>query len=311
MVPSVCAVVVTYNRKTLLLNCLKALQKQTIPVDKVLIIDNASSDGTADYLIQSGILQDKRFILHTLGENLGGAGGFHQGIKIACQEGYDYFFLMDDDGYPAEDCLEKLLPYAQPDICLGSLVVDKKDGEVLAFPIRLPKTKRLIKTKREAARIAEEGVIKDLIIPFNGVVLANQSVKKYGLPRGEYFIWGDDMEYIWRLQKEGVQLKTVLKAIFYHPHEDRLGTPMFFKQLHFNDSPSFLKLYCMSRNNTANLLEYKGKIAFIAFVLKWLWFYSFTRPDVSKLLLGLKGMKAALQGDFTQHQAFVNKEGPR
>ena len=67
----------------------------------------------------------------------------------------------------------------------------------------------------------------------------------------------------------------------------------------------------MSRNNTANLLEYKGKIAFIAFVLKWLWFYSFTRPDVSKLLLGLKGMKAALQGDFTQHQAFVNKEGPR
>ncbi|PZO93737.1 MAG: glycosyl transferase, partial [Haemophilus parainfluenzae] len=71
MVPSVCAVVVTYNRKTLLLNCLKALQKQTIPVDKVLIIDNASSDGTTDYLIQSGILQDKRFILHTLGENLG------------------------------------------------------------------------------------------------------------------------------------------------------------------------------------------------------------------------------------------------
>lgn len=311
MVSSVCAVVVTYNRKILLLDCLKALQEQTVPLDKVLIIDNASSDGTIDYLNQSGILQDKRFILHCLKENLGGAGGFHEGIKIAFQEGYDYFFLMDDDGYPAKDCLEKLLPYARPDLCLGSLVIDRKDGETLAFPIRLPQTKRLIKNKSDALKTACEGIIENVIIPFNGVLLANQSVKKYGLPRSEYFIWGDDMEYVWRLQREGVQIKTVLGAIFYHPREDRLGTPMFFKQLHFNDSPSFLKLYCMSRNNTANLLKYKGKIAFIAFVLKWLWFYSFTHPDISKLLLGLKGMKAALQGDFTRHHAFINKENSR
>jgi len=68
----VAAVVVTYNRKDYLVRCVQALLRQTSPVD-VLIVDNASTDGTADVL--QPFLCD-RVHYHNTGENLGGAGGF-------------------------------------------------------------------------------------------------------------------------------------------------------------------------------------------------------------------------------------------
>ena len=48
---SVSAVVVTYNRKEELARCIKAVLGQIFPVSDLLIVDNASTDGTTGYLI--------------------------------------------------------------------------------------------------------------------------------------------------------------------------------------------------------------------------------------------------------------------
>jgi len=84
----VCAVVVTYNRKDLLVECLEALRRQTGPLDAIYIIDNASTDGTPELLRSRGYrdgavienpLDGSEIIIRyvRLPVNTGGAGGFH------------------------------------------------------------------------------------------------------------------------------------------------------------------------------------------------------------------------------------------
>src|SRR3954447_9091811 len=101
----VCAIVVTYNRVELLRECLTALERQSRPVDRILVIDNDSGDGTPDIVRTEHPVAE----LVELGENRGGAGGFHEGTRRAYDEGFDWLWLMDDDTIPTETALAELL----------------------------------------------------------------------------------------------------------------------------------------------------------------------------------------------------------
>src|SRR4028119_143552 len=97
MAETVAAVVVTYNRKQLLLECIDALLSQTRSLDKIILIDNACTDGTPEILREKGYLDNAYIDYMRLPENIGGAGGFHEGIKRGYEVGYDWLWLMDDD----------------------------------------------------------------------------------------------------------------------------------------------------------------------------------------------------------------------
>ena len=79
---NVTAIVVTYNRLPLLKQCLAALRAQTVQGFTVLLVDNASTDGTADYI---KTLAMPGLVCRNPGENLGGAGGFAYGIRAAAE----------------------------------------------------------------------------------------------------------------------------------------------------------------------------------------------------------------------------------
>lgn len=66
-------VVVTYNRLSLLKECLSALENQTYPIQRIVIVDNCSTDGTSEFLDS---LTDTRYLIIHSKENIGGAGGF-------------------------------------------------------------------------------------------------------------------------------------------------------------------------------------------------------------------------------------------
>ena len=68
---NVTVIVVTYNRLPLLKQCLAALRAQTVQGFTVLLVDNASTDGTADYI---KTLAMPGLVCRNPGENLGGAG---------------------------------------------------------------------------------------------------------------------------------------------------------------------------------------------------------------------------------------------
>jgi len=298
----IAAVVVTYNRLELLQRLVKALDE--VPgLDEVLVVDNASTDGTGEWL---AALADERVLVRTLTDNSGGAGGFHEGLRWAVERGADLVWLMDDDGLPEPDCLTHLLDRAADLDFWGPVVVDEDDPERLVFPIRLPGGTRVVHAMADVRRAADDGLIRGIVIPFNGVLVTRDLVRRIGLPRAEFFIWGDDHEYRLRAERAGARVATVVDARVRHPSVGALGTPMAFGRTTYNDTPSDLKHYCMARNNLVNLREYGGTLHALAFVAKTLWFYTFTRRDAGRLGLSVRAWRDAVRGDFTGHRRYLS-----
>jgi rhamnopyranosyl-N-acetylglucosaminyl-diphospho-decaprenol beta-1,3/1,4-galactofuranosyltransferase len=150
------------------------------------------------------------------------------------------------------------------------------------------------------------GLLEGVVIPFNGVLVTRALVQRIGLPREEFFIWGDDVEYLWRARAAGAQIATVVGSRFQHPSTDDLGTPLMFGRTTYNHSPSDLKHYCMCRNNVVNLRAHHGLAGVLAFVVKTFWFYTFTRRDPRRLRLSVEAMRAGWRGDFTGHRRFLD-----
>jgi rhamnopyranosyl-N-acetylglucosaminyl-diphospho-decaprenol beta-1,3/1,4-galactofuranosyltransferase len=298
------AVVVTFNRLELLRRLIPRLA-ETPGLDEILVVDNASSDGTHAWLRAQ--VETSAVPVHTrhLSDNTGGAGGFHDGLAWAVERGADLVWLMDDDGLPDPDCLERLLERDGALDFWGPVVVDEDDESRLVFPIRLPGGTRVVHALSDAETAARDGLIPDVVIPFNGVLLTRDLVERIGLPRAEFFIWGDDVEYLWRARRAGARTGTVVGARVRHPAVGALGTPMAFGRTTYNDTPSDLKHYCMARNNLLNLAEYGGRAHAAAFVAKTLWFYTFTRRDPARIRLSIDAWRAARRGDFTGHRRFL------
>ena len=162
-------VCVTYNRKELLLRNIKSQLSQTFVPNRIFIIDNASTDGTFDYLKEQGILDKENIVYCNTGSNLGGAGGFCFGIKKACEYDADLICLMDDDGYPYnKDCFYNVINNLKDDklkkpLFINSVVVYNEND--LTFP--RDELKTIDDLKNEFSSNFCEGYVS----PFNGTFI--------------------------------------------------------------------------------------------------------------------------------------------
>ena len=105
-------VIVTYNRLELLKECVAACLKQTYEFERVIIINNASTDGTYEYL--SKIKNDKVKIVNSE-TNLGGSGGFYVGIENAISLDLDYVLVIDDDAILDKEYNNEIVRYIEED----------------------------------------------------------------------------------------------------------------------------------------------------------------------------------------------------
>ena len=307
LTPRIVAVVVTFNRRALLERLLDVLRR-TPSLAEILVIDNASTDGTGAWLRDVVSTTAGLVPVHvvTLDTNTGGAGGFHAGMVVGLERGADLLWLMDDDGVPTPGCLETLLEQGTDTWDFwGPAVLAEQDPTRLCFPIRLPGRASVVHQMSQVEAAAADGVIEGIVIPFNGVLVTRALVEQIGPVREEFFIWGDDHEFRLRAEKAGARIATVVDSHFLHPATDDLGTPMMFAKTTYNHSPSDLKAYCMARNNVVNLRDYRGWLAVLAFLVKTVWFYVFTRRDLKRLRLSAQAARAGLKGDFTGHRRFL------
>jgi len=241
---TVCAVVVTYNRKDLLIECLDALCKQTRPLEAIYLIDNFSNDGTAELLLDNGYIKElppvnltepfemeidlkdnlKVFYVR-MNENTGGAGGFYEGQKRAYDRGFDWLWLMDDDGFAPENCLEILLQDVKKNNlkAINPLVVNKDDNTKLSFGL----AGDMMNTDETIQKADTNGLIYNRANPFNGTFLHKEIMAKCGFIKKEMFIWGDETEYFLRINKNGFEYATTSNVKYFHPKKTNIQSALF------------------------------------------------------------------------------------
>ena len=199
MAELVCAVVVTFNRKDLLRECLVALLAQTRKVDEILVVDNASTDGTREFLAQ----EFPQVPVLNLPKNIGGAGGFHEGMKWAYNKGFDWIWVMDDDTVTTPTALSELfaardrfLHAARQPSLLASKVI-WVDGTL--HTMNIPSVKRSFDDPESLFIAAEKSTLSLRTATFVSLLMQRRVIKQYGLPLTDYFIWDDDTEYTARI----------------------------------------------------------------------------------------------------------------
>lgn len=242
---TLCAIIVTYNRKELLFRNIMSVLGQSVDLD-ILIFDNHSTDGTYDFLVNKGILPAGNIIYHYSDQNLGGAGGFSNGLRMAFEKGYEMFWLMDDDGYCYNtDTLKKLLvhiPTSSKDFILNSTVICDDDRTLTFGFLDITTFDGLLSESRN-------GEYDGYINPFNGTLISRECVNNIGYPYAEFFLYGDEHEYMLRAKKNGIILRTVVDSLYYHPINRSIEYKHFGKfDIPIKDEPVW-KTFCDVRNS--------------------------------------------------------------
>lgn len=250
----VCAVVVTHDREELLLQCLSAIYSQSRVPDTVIVVDNNSSVDLENTLKNSGYYNKDNFYYKKLSKNIGGAGGFFEGVKFANQKNCDWIWLLDDDAIPEKDCLFELLNanvpkntsflasnvkniYGEP-MNVPSICMECSNSKYLSWPDRL-----------------EDGIIKINDATFVSILVKNEAVDTVGYPVKDYFIWGDDTEYTMRLISNFGPAFMIGKSIVTH----KRANPRAISIIDENDKNRIPLYYYLYRNSAINIRTYFGK----------------------------------------------------
>lgn len=304
---NIASIVVTYNRKLLLLRCIKAIAEQSFIPQTIYIIDNNSTDGTYNTLVENEIINEKEIFRNItieyikLPKNGGGSLGFYEGLKRAHEANiYDAFWVMDDDGMPDRDCLKELIPYLDQSDYISPLVVDVDNHDVMAF-----------KDSSLAEFIAlnsEDGkTIKNAANPFNGILFSKRYLDNVGYPKPEMFIWGDEINFDLRGRQHGMQPIMVCNAIHYHPrNRAQHSEPFFFnrKKVIFVDCK--WKMYCRCCNAIYNYKLVGNYLQIIKEFFLYNWLFMITMLSWDWIKLYNKAFLNGLRGKFGGHYKYMN-----
>jgi rhamnopyranosyl-N-acetylglucosaminyl-diphospho-decaprenol beta-1,3/1,4-galactofuranosyltransferase len=187
--------VVTRDRRDLLRQSLAAVAAQTRPVDRIVVVDNASSDGTGEMLAAD--FPQAQVV--ALAENAGATGGFYAGIEAGMAAGAEWLWLLDDDCFPSDSALEGLLAAldrVQGDrpALLGSRVEWRDGGP---HPMNMPTIARRDPALLAAA--ASAGLLPLRATTWVSLLLSREAVEREGMPIRHFFYQADDIEYTARI----------------------------------------------------------------------------------------------------------------
>jgi rhamnopyranosyl-N-acetylglucosaminyl-diphospho-decaprenol beta-1,3/1,4-galactofuranosyltransferase len=205
----IAALVLTYNRKDLVIKTIEALAGQSFSLYRIFVVDNASTDGT-DKVLEGVVHNDTsgRIEIVTLEENFGSSGGFARGMEyIFSHSEADWLWIMDDDAVPEERAAEKFRYFYR------------------SLPAKKQETTGVLLNQREI----QFEKFKNVDVPveavygkpkmratFEGYLIRREAVAAAGYPRSEFFIYSDDIEYTWRVINRGYRVYRVYGAYIYH-----------------------------------------------------------------------------------------------
>ena len=273
---TVAAVVVTYNRLELLKKCIQSLRDQTRKLDEIIVVNNNSTDGTLEWLNSQN---DLTVITQ---ENSGSAGGQYTGIKTAYEKEYDWVWCLDTDIVVDKKALESFFTSEiihDNNIGFLSSTIFYSDGSLANINIPfLGRDKNIVKT------FVQYGELAIISASFGSVLFPRQVISKVGLPKKEFFIWGDDVEYSFRIIKAGYKGYLIRSSTATHFAPSNYEDP--YPELKINS----LKMKFGIRNTVIILItraeiiynqRYRGYISAANFVFKV--FYKRLKKSLSNI----------------------------
>ncbi len=252
----IAAVVVTYNRKELLMKNIGCLMRQTFgQYLDIIIIDNASTDGTAEALKKYA--ENGSIIYINTGANLGGAGGFQFGIRYAVENGYDLIWIMDDDSMPRPNALEELVGWhikLKGRYGFLSSKVLWKDGSICKM------NQQKINLYKKAEDF-DAPVTKISSATFVSIFFGSKIVRRVGLPIKEFFIWCDDLEYTRRISKK-YPCYLITSSVVEHHCATNIGSDIAF------DTADRLDRYSYAYRNEVYYFKREGLLGMGYFIVR-------------------------------------------
>jgi GT2 family glycosyltransferase len=222
----------TFNDADIIDGIIDAMLRQTHPIDGILVVDNASTDGTLE---QPSL---KHATVLRLPDNSGTSGAVYAGIRYALDNDYDWIWVFDADSIPEPDALQKLIdlydswpPNLQNETaflaCLHYNVGDTEPHHGGIF------------TQRGIAEVRPEPGERYYLTHFtiwSGCLYRLAVVRQIGLPNAAYALdWGEG-EYGYRVMAAGYKGFTDQESILHHnirgyssftPIEVKLGPAKF------------------------------------------------------------------------------------
>jgi rhamnopyranosyl-N-acetylglucosaminyl-diphospho-decaprenol beta-1,3/1,4-galactofuranosyltransferase len=253
---NIAAVVVTYNRLVLLKETIEAIRVQSHNVDRLIVIDNGSDDGTGEWLnSQPGLTVVQQ-------ENMGGSGGFFTGIKLAEELGCDWIWVMDDDTICQPNTLERLTEkialVEEPIGFIGSKSIWKDGAPHL---MNIPAIAPSFNDRMPFNRYDQHHLLLTETTSFVSLLISTAAVRAVGLPYKEFFIWGDDQEYTKRITSAGFLGFYCIDSIVLH----KTGIN-YFPDFYRDTVPNLWKHNYGFRNEFFMVKKNKGFLYFICWL---------------------------------------------
>jgi len=298
----------TWNDADVIGNILDAILQQTRAVEEILIVDNGSTDGTAELAYPEVVT----VVRHRL--NLGTSGAVKTGLEYALAHGYDWIWILDADSVPRPDALELLARLVETGdgrigaVCTSHNLV--KLGQMLRGRMLTPGGPRMPRLQEGRDTVDCDSVI------WSGALINLAVVGRVGLPRaGTLGCWEDlsldygDIEYTYRIHRAGFEILVHRDSVIDHPigrglHGRFLGWdfyatnhPAFRRYLYFRNLVFFwLRLY--HRRNWPLLLVWFGYR--LSMILAGIVFLERERgPKIKACLFGIRdGLRGRLDGSF-------------
>lgn len=217
--PCVVAAVVTYNNRVLLRKCLNALQAQTHPIVEIVVVDNASRDGTA------AMVEDEfpEVTLRVLEENRGVGKGFCEAIQTATDCEMGWIWMMDDDAEPRPEALEKLFAtelHKRPDTVALTPQTRFPDGTLQHDHAGWYNP---VKAEVEPASASAERCTEVGFGGYAGLLCRMRAIEKVGPPDPTLFFWFGDVDFCLRLAQIGRLYLVRTSVLIHHVYKKNQG----------------------------------------------------------------------------------------
>ena len=190
------------------------------PHEQTIVIDNASTDSTVSHI-------RKNYPEVTLIENKSNIG-FGQanniGIQKALSEGAEYVFLLNQDAYLGQDCIEKLIEVHQSNPEYGILSPMHLNGNGTNFDWNFSEYLKRISSGNLLFDFMRGNTEKVYPLPFvnaAGWLLPKSTIERVGLFDSMFFHYGEDENYCQRVHYHGLKVGIVPEALIRHDRESR------------------------------------------------------------------------------------------